>query len=168
MSRTVSDIERNSFGIAMICEYLPGAVATVCGTIGSFLCYLYGGLDVSIQWLLVFAIIDYITGSIASFRKGQWSSKTGGKGIVKKIIMFVFVALGYGIDQTAQTDCIKQAVIIAYMINEIGSIIENIDSLGYGNSIPPIIRRGIKLLADRQDRIMSSVRNNTNNDNQDK
>ncbi len=150
----------------MICEYFPSVVASVCGTVGSVVSYFYGGLDLSIQWLLIIAIIDYITGSIASFRKGEWSSRTGSKGIVKKLIMFIFVAIGYGIDQTAETDCIKQAVIIAYMINEIGSIIENIDALGYGNSIPPAIRAGIKLLADRHNNIIQKVTHDTNSDNQ--
>jgi phage-related holin len=37
-------------------------------------------------------------------------------------------------------------VIIAYLINESGSILENIENLGYGSIIPEVLRKGLKAI----------------------
>ena len=61
-------------------------------------------------------------------KSGNWSSSVGGKGIIKKIIIFLMVVIANGIDQSTGINYIRQAVIIAYLINESGSILENIEN----------------------------------------
>ena len=46
------------------------------------------------------------------------------------------VVIANGVDQSTGINYIRQAVIIAYLINESGSILENIENLGYGSIIP--------------------------------
>ena len=98
----------------MICDYLPSQISAICGISISSILWLVGGIDISLTWLFVFCVIDYITGTCSAFRQGQWTSKVGGKGIVKKLLIFLFVVLAHGIDEVCHIDYIRQAVIIAY------------------------------------------------------
>ena len=56
------------------------------------------------------------------------------------------VVIANGIDQSTGINYIRQAVIIAYLINESGSILENIENLGYGSIIPAVLRKGLKAI----------------------
>lgn len=135
-------------------DYMPSWLSAICGAIGSGIIWAIGGFDIPLTWLLIFCIIDYITGTVSAFKSGIWSSNVGAMGIVKKLMIFVFVILAHGIDETAGINYIRQAIIIAYLINESGSIIENIELLGYGKLIPTILRNGIKILAMKQNAVL--------------
>jgi toxin secretion/phage lysis holin len=150
----------------MICDYLPSQISAICGISISSILWLVGGVDISLTWLFVFCVIDYITGTCSAFRQGQWTSKVGGKGIVKKLLIFLFVVLAHGIDEVCRIDYIRQAVIIAYIINESGSILENIETLGYGKVIPPILRHGLKLLKMKNESILDQNSDLSHNINQ--
>ena len=150
----------------MICDYLPSQISAICGISISAILWLVGGIDISLTWLFVFCVIDYITGTCSAFRQGQWTSKVGGKGIVKKLLIFLFVVLAHGIDEVCHIDYIRQAVIIAYIINESGSILENIEALGYGKVIPPILRHGLKLLKMKNESILDQNSDLSHNINQ--
>lgn len=150
----------------MICDYLPSQISAICGISISAILWLVGGIDISLTWLFVFCVIDYITGTCSAFRQGQWTSKVGGKGIVKKLLIFLFVVLAHGIDEVCHIDYIRQAVIIAYIINESGSILENIETLGYGKVIPPILRHGLKLLKMKNESILDQNSDLSHNINQ--
>ena len=56
------------------------------------------------------------------------------------------IVIANGIDQSTGINYIRQAVIIAYLINESGSILENIENLGYGSIIPSVLRKGLKAI----------------------
>ena len=150
----------------IICDYLPSQISAICGISISAILWLVGGIDISLTWLFVFCVIDYITGTCSAFRQGQWTSKVGGKGIVKKLLIFLFVVLAHGIDEVCHIDYIRQAVIIAYIINESGSILENIEALGYGKVIPPILRHGLKLLKMKNESILDQNSDLSHNINQ--
>lgn len=150
----------------MICDYLPSQISAICGISISSMLWLAGGIDISLTWLFIFCVIDYITGTWSAFRQGQWTSKVGGKGIVKKLLIFLFVVLAHGIDEVCHIDYIRQAVIIAYIINESGSILENIETLGYGKVIPPILRHGLKFLKMKNETILDQNSDLSHNINQ--
>ena len=150
----------------IICDYLPSQISAICGISISAILWLVGGIDISLTWLFIFCVIDYITGTCSAFRQGQWTSKVGGKGIVKKLLIFLFVVLAHGIDEVCHIDYIRQAVIIAYIINESGSILENIETLGYGKVIPPILRHGLKLLKMKNESILDQNSDLSHNINQ--
>ena len=141
----------------IICDYLPSYVAAGCGATVSMILWLLGGIDISIIWLFVFTVIDYATGTLYALKSHQWSSNVGSKGIIKKILIYVIIIVANGIDQAAGISYIRQAVIIAYIINEAGSIIENIELLGYGSIIPAVLRNGIKVISAKNNSITDEV-----------
>lgn len=144
----------------MICEYLPtvpSLYATACGGLVSAILWCFGEINLSVQWLFIFCVIDYFTGTLASCKEHHWNSRSGSKGIIKKVIMFLIVAMAHGIDVSLNCDYIREATIITYMINEIGSIIENVERLGYENAVPPILKSAIKSIARKQNNIVKSI-----------
>ncbi len=94
------------------------------------------GLDFALKTLLLTMIIDYILGiSLAIIGKskhgdGKLSSKIGYKGLLKKINMILLVGLAVIIENYLvaigiQVKYIKDITIIAFIVNEGISIIEN-------------------------------------------
>ena len=130
----------------LICDFFPSWFSVCCASIISTVLFLLGGVDIPLIWLFVFVAIDYLSGSWYAVKSGNWSSSVGGKGIIKKIIIFLMVVIANGIDQSTGINYIRQAVIIAYLINESGSILENIENLGYGSIIPSVLRKGLKAI----------------------
>ena len=130
----------------LICDFFPSWFSVCCASIISTILFLLGGVDVPLIWLFIFVVIDYLSGSWYVIKSGNWSSSVGGKGIIKKIIIFLMVVIANGIDQSTGINYIRQAVIIAYLINESGSILENIENLGYGSIIPSVLRKGLKAI----------------------
>ena len=132
--------------MALICDFFPSWFSVCCASIISTVLFLLGGVDIPLIWLFIFVVIDYVSGSRYAIKSGNWSSSVGGKGIIKKIIIFLMVVIANGIDQSTGINYIRQAVIIAYLINESGSILENIENLGYGSIIPAVLRNGLKAI----------------------
>ena len=127
--------------MTLICDFFPSWFSVCCASIISTVLFLLGGVDIPLIWLFIFVVIDYLSGSWYAIKSGNWSSSVGGKGIIKKIIV-----IANGIDQSTGINYIRQAVIIAYLINESGSILENIENLGYGSIIPSVLRKGLKAI----------------------
>ena len=106
----------------------------IIGMIGSCLTYLVGGWNTMIQTLLLFMVLDYITGIIAAgvFHKssktasGALSSKAGFKGLAKKMVILIVICLAYHIDIILNlNNTLYSIVVIAYIANESISILEN-------------------------------------------
>ena len=132
--------------MTLICDFFPSWFSVCCASIISTVLFLLGGVDIPLIWLFIFVVIDYVSGSWYAIKSGNWLSSVGGKGIIKKIIIFLMVVIANGIDQSTGINYIRQAVIIAYLINESGSILENIENLGYGSIIPSVLRKGLKAI----------------------
>ena len=137
----------------LICDFFPSWFSVCCASIISTILFLLGGVDIPLIWLFVFVAIDYLSGSWYAIKSGNWSSNVGGKGIIKKIIIFLMVVIANGIDQSTGINYIRQAVIIAYLINESGSILENIENLGYGSVIPSVLRKGLKAINQKNNSV---------------
>lgn len=127
-------------------------ICSVSGAIGSFLINAIGGWDSSLHTLIVFMVIDYLTGiAVAAVFKnssktetGRLESNEGFKGICKKCMILMFVLIGYRIDVVLNLDYIRTAVIIAFITNELISIVENAGLMGI--PIPKIISNCIDIL----------------------
>lgn len=122
---------------------------TLGAMLGASFSFIVGGIDTPITWLIVLCIADYITGMIAAFKTGKWSSNTGFKGIIKKVIMFLIIGLCVAIDTTTKTDMLRDIAIFSYSLNEAGSILENIDRMGFSKYIPSFIKNGIEQLKNK-------------------
>lgn len=121
-------------------------VVTVTGSLSS---YLFGGWTLGIQILFTFVALDYVTGVISSGKEGKLSSRVGIKGISKKVMIFIFVAVGHLIDIYLENgnNLIRDGVIAFFVFNEIVSITEN---AGRIVPIPPAIQRAIEILKDKK------------------
>lgn len=98
----------------------------VFGVIGGVLSYWLGGWDVLLKTIVFLAVVDYITGVIKGFYTKQLSSETGFKGLLKKIVMFIVIAVSYSIQNlVGNTIPLREIVIMFYICNEALSLLEN-------------------------------------------
>lgn len=122
------------------------------GLLSTFVIHHLGGWDFALQTLVMFIVIDYITGMYVAgvlhkspkTKTGGLSSKQGFHGIVNKIMILVFVAIMYRLDLFFNIDYLRNGTIVAYCVNELISIIENAGLMGV--EVPDIIKKGIDLL----------------------
>jgi toxin secretion/phage lysis holin len=131
---------------------------SIGAALGLFVSVALGGIDSMIYALVALTITDLISGTIAAFKTGKWDSCVGFKGIAKKVAIFAFVGLANLVDVgIGYNHMFRQIIIGAYAVNEAGSILENIDLLGYSHLIPSSIRNGLARLkesADKGERMM--------------
>lgn len=118
----------------------------VCGILGWFL----GELDGFIYALLVFVVIDYLTGIMAAVVEKRLSSEQGFKGIFKKITLFTLVAIAHIIDNEIlkKGGAVRMAVIFFYLANEGLSILENVTRMGV--KVPPQLRSVLEKINDKE------------------
>lgn len=125
---------------------------TIISVAGGFLSWLVGGWSLLLTVLLLLNIFDYVTGVAANW--GQISSKVGFKGIVKKGLIWIWVAIANLIyivllDQGLSIgQVIPDAVVIAFIINEIVSIAENSAKLGV--NIPEPIQKALAIFKEKE------------------
>lgn len=125
---------------------------TIIGVIGGFITELFGGWTTDLQTLLIFMIIDFVSGLLVAvlFKNsnktdtGTLSSQAGFKGLCKKCFILLMVLVAHRLDVTLGTEYIKTAVIIAFIVNELISIIENAGLMGI--PIPKVITDVIDVL----------------------
>ncbi len=109
-------------------NYLQAVFAAIGGGLGFFL----GGMDGFMYALIVFVILDYISGVMCAVLKKRLSSEVGARGIFKKVLIFALVGVGHIIDSRliGTGDAIRTAVVFFYLSNEGISIIENASVIG--------------------------------------
>lgn len=105
---------------------------TVIAAVGGWLGWFLGGLDEFLYALIIFVIVDYITGIMVAIIKKELSSEIGARGIFKKILIFILVGIAHIIDSRliGEGSVIRTAVIFFYLSNEGISIIENSTRIG--------------------------------------
>ena len=102
------------------------AVSLAFGAIGGIVCDALQRLDRNTIVLLILIIIDYITGVIKAIYKKELSSKTGFRGILKKVMILLVVSAGYVIDRIiASTVPVADMVTVFFIANEGISLLEN-------------------------------------------
>ena len=112
--------------------------------------YLYGGWDTLLQVLLIFVIVDYLTGIIAGGTNGKLSSKVGFRGILKKVLIFIIVAVAHWVDVAVgvalgeDVAIFRNATIFFYLANELLSITENAGEMGV--PIPEKLMNAVEIL----------------------
>lgn len=103
----------------------------ITGTLATTLVYFLGGWDIALQSLLIFIVIDYITGICKAVYNKKLNSSVGAKGIIKKVGYLLIVAISVILDKIAgDTGAIRTLVIYFFVANEGLSIIENWGGMG--------------------------------------
>lgn len=111
---------------------------------------------VPLALLLIMMIVDYISGMSKAYINGEWSSKVGFRGIVKKVgymgVVIVAAVMdwiiygglsGIGID-IKMSYYLGLIVTIWLLINECISVLENLGEIGV--PLPTFLIKGIKKL----------------------
>lgn len=132
-------------------------ICTVIGVIGSVIVSLFGGWDSALTTLILFMVIDYVTGLIVAgvFKNstktstGALESKAGWKGLCRKCVTLVFVMVAYRLDLILGTEYIRTAVIIAFIVNELISLVENAGLMGI--PLPGAITKAIDILQKKSE-----------------
>ena len=126
-------------------------ICTIAGVIGSFIAGLFGGWDASMVTLLLFMGVDALTGIMTAYvgrssksQSGKLSSKSCWRGLAKKCVSLLLVLVAARLDITLSTTYIRDAVCIAFTVNELISITENAGLLGV--PLPGILTKAIELL----------------------
>ena len=126
-----------------IAQSLP----TIAAVGGSLLGFLLGGFDGYLYSLLPKVVIDYLTGLALAAARRQVSSQIGFTGILKKMLIFVIVAMGHLLDQNllGGSATLRTAMIFFYLANEAISITENLGALGF--PLPPKLKQVLTQLS---------------------
>lgn len=106
-------------------EKLFNGISILFGLIGGFIVSALGGWDKWLIALIAFVILDFITGWLKACFAKSLSSKTGAKGIVKKVLIFVVVGVAVVLQDLISFP-LRDIVILFYLCNEGLSLIENI------------------------------------------
>lgn len=130
---------------------------TVVGIVGGLIAELMGGWTNDVIALFVFMGIDLITGiAVATvFKKsnksesGAYNSKAGFIGLCRKFAIVLVIIVAHYADVLLEVDFIRSAAIIAYISNELVSIIENVGLMGV--PIPSKLKQAIEILRDKTD-----------------
>ena len=109
-------------------EAVQYAFAALGGAVGAVM----GGFDGFLYALIVFVVVDYLTGIMAAILNKRLSSEVGFHGIFKKVVIFALVAVGHIVDTHViqNGSVIRTAVIFFYLSNEGISILENASRIG--------------------------------------
>lgn len=100
--------------------------------IGGWLGYFLGGYDGLLYALIVFMIVDYITGVMCAINDKKLSSAVGFRGICRKVLILLLVGIANLLDVTVigTGAVLRTAVIFFYLSNEGVSLLENAGHLG--------------------------------------
>lgn len=137
---------------------MKNVICTMLGIAGSGIAAIFGCWDEALTTLIIFMIIDYITGLIVAgifhnstkSETGALESKAGWKGLCRKGVTLVFVLIGYRLDLAIGSNYIRNAVIIGFIVNELISIVENAGLMGI--PLPAVIQRAIDILVKKGDK----------------
>lgn len=107
-------------------------IDSIAGAVGAVLGFMYGEVTGLFWALIAFMALDYITGVVVAIIEKRLSSEVGFRGLAKKFLILVFVAVGHIADAyiLGGTPAAMSAVMLFYIANEGISIIENAASLG--------------------------------------
>lgn len=108
------------------------SIQVVFTVMGGWLGYFLGGYDGLLYALIVFMVMDYITGVMCAVSDKKLSSAVGFKGICRKVIILMLVGIANLLDvEVIGTGAVlRTAVIFFYLSNEGVSLLENAAHLG--------------------------------------
>ena len=137
---------------------MKNGICTAAGVVGSAIAALFGGWDEALVTLIIFMVIDYVSGLIVAgvfhtskkTESGTLESRAGWKGLCRKGVTLLFVLVAHRLDMAIGVDYIRNAVIIGFMANELISIVENAGLMG--SPIPKAIQNAIDVLTDKSEK----------------
>lgn len=137
---------------------MKSGICTAAGIVGSAIAALFGGWDEALVTLVIFMVIDYVSGLIVAgvfhaskkTESGTLESRAGWKGLCRKDVTLLFVLVAHRLDMAIGVDYIRNAVIIGFMANELISIVENAGLMGI--PLPKVIQNAIDILTEKSEK----------------
>ena len=116
------------FSIDLVWAKIQVAITAIGGWLGFFL----GGLDGMLIALIIFMVLDYVTGIMCAILDKSLSSAVGFKGIFKKVLILIMVGIANIVDVhvVGTGSALRGAVICFYLSNEGLSLLENAAYIG--------------------------------------
>ena len=129
------------------------SIQLVFAMIGGWLGYFLGGYDGLLYALIVFMVVDYITGVMCAIVDKKLSSAVGFRGICRKVLILMLVGIANLLDvQVIGTGSVlRTAVIFFYLSNEGVSLLENAAHLGL--PIPEKLKAVLAQLHDKANEV---------------
>ena len=135
------------------------AICSIIGVIGGMIASAFGGWDAALTTLVLFMVIDYISGlTVAGVfhasrktESGTLESRAGWKGLCRKGMTLLFVLIAYRLDLAIGVSYIRDTVIIGFIANELISIVENAGLMGI--PLPSVITKAIDVLTKKGDEL---------------
>lgn len=134
-----------------------GCALSAAGLAASFLGRAFGGFDLLLQTLVLFMAIDLVTGIVSAVffkcstktETGRLSSFAGLRGLIKKGCCLLFIVAAVHLDELLGTQSLtRDAVIIAFCLNELISILENMGHMGI--KMPAPILNALETLSTKR------------------
>ena len=99
----------------------------VFGVVGGFFAAVLGGWDKWLIALVAFVCIDYVTGVVSAIYTKTLSSEIGFRGLMKKILIFVVVAVAVILQGLLENAIpLRDIAVCFYLANEGISLLENV------------------------------------------
>lgn len=134
------------FSTDLIWARVQGVVTIIGGWLG----YFFGGMDGLMIALVIFVVLDYVTGLMCAIADKKLSSAVGFKGICRKVLIFLLVGIAHIVDLhvIGAGNALRGAVVCFYLSNEGISMLENAAHLGL--PIPEKLKAVLEQLHDRE------------------
>lgn len=123
---------------------------TATGAAGVASEYFFGAWNAALEALVWAMVIDYLTGVLAAYINPRLmlDSRTGFRGICKKILILLLVSLAHFVDSATGQQIVCTAVVWFFLGNEGLSILENAAKAGV--PIPSKLRATLSQLAEEK------------------
>ena len=131
------------------CDFFKWMSAELFGIAG----FLWGGMDGLLIALLVFMVLDYVSGVVIAYKEKRLSSEVGFWGLVKKCMILALVTVGHFLDLHVlggASSMFRSGVTGFFLANEGLSILENAGKLGV--PLPEFLKRALEQLKNDSDK----------------
>lgn len=134
----------------------PGKLTAIMGAIVAGVCGVLGGWTPAMTTLVTLAALDVVSGFARAAVQKKLSSKESWQGGIRKVLMFVIIALGAQADallvgsgvSIGNGELVRNAAVIFYCVSEGLSIVENV--VGAGLPVPDAIRKALAQLSENK------------------
>ena len=125
-----------------------GKLKLVFTSISTALAYVFGGMDKMLAILVIFMIIDFVSGFIKAWALKEFDSSKFYIGGVKKLGILMIVAIATQLDTLIHVDSVamRTVAISYYIANEGFSILENWGQLGL--PLPKVLKNALAKLKE--------------------
>lgn len=103
------------------------SISMIFGLIGGVAVSFLGGMDTILHVIMFLVVADYLTGIAKGIKLKNLSSAIGFVGLMKKVMIFVVIAVAVELEMlTGNSIPLREVVIMFYIANEGISLLENI------------------------------------------